>query len=82
VAVFDRVLTDPSGRIEYHYVLLDFVCECPDGTPIPSSDVLDCAFVQLDKLGEYSMTECTEGVIRRAFSRDRGHRDRIYDPGR
>ena len=80
VAALDRVIHDDTRKIEYHYVLLDFVCECNDGTPHPSSDVLDCVYVPLDALGEYPMTEGTEKVIRRAFSRNQGCPYRIYDP--
>ncbi len=80
VAALDRVIYDKTRKIEYHYVLLDFVCEPEDGTLHPSSDVLDCAYVPLDALGGYLMTEGTEKVIRRAFSRSQGCPYRIYDP--
>lgn len=80
VAALDRVIYDRTRKVEYHYVLLDFVCECRDGKPRPSSDVLDCAYVPIDALGEYLMTEGTEKVIRQAYSRSQGCPYRIYDP--
>jgi len=82
VAALDRVIFDDTGKIEYHYVLLDFVCECEDGAPLPSSDVLDCAYVPLDALGGYPLTEDTEKVIRRAYLRSQECRYGIYDPDR
>src|SRR5215469_11405098 len=27
LGVFERVVTDEAGRTEYHYVLIDFLCE-------------------------------------------------------
>jgi hypothetical protein len=27
----DRVILDQAGSIEYHYILLDFLCECDAG---------------------------------------------------
>ena len=80
VAALDRVILDETRKIEYHYVLLDFICECEEGTPLPSSDVRDCAYVSLDALGEYPMTEGTENVIRRAYLRTREGRCAVYTP--
>jgi 8-oxo-dGTP diphosphatase len=78
---FDRVIRDADEKIEYHYILLDFVCESEEGTPHPSSDALDCAFVPLDKLGQYTMTKGTEEVIRRVHSEHRENQNRVYAPG-
>jgi len=79
VAVLDSVFRDENRRVEYHYVLLDFLCESPEGDPCPASDVLNCMFVPLDELGRYPMTRGTEKVIRRAFSRTGGAPASIYD---
>jgi 8-oxo-dGTP diphosphatase len=81
VVALDRVIRDADGKIEYHYILLDFVCKSEEGTPHPSSDALNCAFVPIDDLGRYVMTEGTEKVIRRVYSENRGNRNRVYDPG-
>ncbi len=47
VVALDRVIPDQDGRIEYHYILLDFLCECGAGEPSPASDVVACAFVPI-----------------------------------
>ena len=31
LGVFDRVVRDPSGGVQYHYVLIDFLCEVIGG---------------------------------------------------
>jgi 8-oxo-dGTP diphosphatase len=81
VVTLDRVIRDAEGKIEYHYILLDFVCDTKEGTPRPSSDALDCAFVSIADLGRYVMTNGTEEVIRRIHSENRGNPSRIYNPG-
>ena len=80
VAALDRVILDGAGEIEYHYILLDFICESSAGEPRPASDALDCAFVSLDDLHNYSLTRGTEEVIRRAFAQSRDVCHSVYDP--
>ena len=71
VAALDRVILDPEGRIEYHYILLDFLCEMVGGQIQAGTDAEECRFVPLEELGLYEMTRGTEQVIRRAFERAR-----------
>ena len=33
VEVLDRISRDSSGRVEYHYVIVDYCCHLVDGTP-------------------------------------------------
>jgi 8-oxo-dGTP diphosphatase len=74
VAALDRVILDSEGRIEYHYILLDFLCEIVGGTLGAGTDADECRFVAVDDLGRYDMTRGTEQVIRSALERAR-------DPG-
>lgn len=67
VASLDRVILDEKGKVEYHYILLDFLCECEEGELRPGSDVLQCCFAPIDTLSSYLMTEGTERVILRAY---------------
>ena len=69
VAALDRVIFDPNGRIEYHYILLDFLCEVVSGHPDAASDADECRFVALEDLRLYDMTRGTEEVIKRAFEK-------------
>jgi 8-oxo-dGTP diphosphatase len=82
IAALDRVIPDGSGRIEYHYVLLDFLCEWEDGEPAPDTDAMNCAFVGIDDLERYSLTRGAEEVIRRAFVRERDMHFPVYEAGR
>ena len=81
VAALDRVFRDEQGKIEYHYVLLDFQCSCDVGDPFPADDVTDCAFVHLDDLSNYQLSQGTDKVIRRVYRRMKGVDSPIYDAG-
>ncbi len=78
-AVLDRVILDKGGRIEYHYVLLDFLCESADGDPIAATDAQECLFVPLTELSSRDLTRGTEKVIRRAFEQAKRRKTGVYD---
>ncbi len=83
VAALDRVIPDARGRIEYHYVLLDFLCEIVGGKPGAATDADDCRFVPLGELGRYELTGGTEQVVRNAFERAAaGGFPPVYSAGR
>ena len=72
VEVFERILPDGEGRPEYHYVLIDYLCEKAGGELRPGDDVSRAAWVDLERLGEYRITAGTPAVIERAAAmRDR-----------
>ena len=81
VAALDRVILDASGAIEYHYILLDFLCEAKEGEPVAASDVLDCRFVSLDELPSYGLTEGALEVVRKAWKRTAATAGPVYVPG-
>jgi len=77
----DRVIFDAEGKIQYHYVLLDFICEAQrHETPIPASDASNCRFVPLQDLSQMHLTRGTAEVIRQAFARRREQPPPVYDP--
>jgi mutator protein MutT len=39
IGVFDRIYPDATGRTEYHYVLVDFLCRRTGGEARPAGDV-------------------------------------------
>jgi ADP-ribose pyrophosphatase YjhB (NUDIX family) len=69
--VFERILRDPEGRTEYHYVLIDYVCRVTGGKATPASDVSSLAWAGPRDLRKYRLTEGTLPVIREAFRRRR-----------
>ena len=71
VEVFDRITRDEaSGRIRYHYVLVDFLCELIRGTICCASDAEDARWVEREQLtshGAYELEPFTVAVIEKAF---------------
>ena len=65
--IFERIMPDKKGRAEYHYVLLDYICEVKGGELAAATDCSDAAWVSRKKLKDYKLTEGTLGVIERAF---------------
>ncbi|MEJ5348325.1 MAG: NUDIX hydrolase [Desulfosoma sp.] len=80
VACLDRVIKDTSGRIAYHYVLVDFLCEVLGGRLRPASDVLDCAYFGPETLQDLNLTQGTAEVINKATQARSFHGFCIYDP--
>jgi 8-oxo-dGTP diphosphatase len=66
--VYDRILRDPAGRAQYHYVLVDHVCKVTGGVLKAGSDVVDVRWVSESDLAGYRLAELTEKVIREALS--------------
>jgi mutator protein MutT len=67
IEVFDRITHDQEGRVEYHFVLVDYLCWPIGGELRPASDVDDATYVAPDGLGQYSLTTKAHQVIERAL---------------
>jgi 8-oxo-dGTP diphosphatase len=66
-AVLDRIFHDPQGKIPYHYVLVDFLCDYLSGDLAPGSDITAARFVTLAELPACDLPDFTAAVIRRAW---------------
>jgi mutator protein MutT len=64
VAVLDRIRRDEAGKVEYHYVLVDYVCRPVGGALAAATDVDRAEWVAIDDLDRYEMTHGTAAVIR------------------
>lgn len=73
VEAVDRVTRDSGGRIQYHYVLLDYLCNVCNGEAQAGSDVSEVAWVEAEELSAYGVVEHTAAVIRRGLARARRH---------
>lgn len=70
VEVLDRITQDDSsGRIRYHYVLVDFLCLVAGGTVRGGSDAEEARWVERVELQEqsYRLAPLTVQVIEKAF---------------
>ncbi len=71
--IFERILKDPQDRVEYHYVLIDYICRVTGGELSAADDAKRAAWVAHKDLKNLPITEGTLAVIERAF-RARGKR--------
>ena len=68
VDVLDRIHTDADGRVEYHYVLADFLCRPRGGQLRAGSDVTDAIAVSPAALDAYALPADTRRVIARGLA--------------
>jgi len=67
VEVVERVHRDADSRVEYHYVLLDYLCRPTGGTLAAGTDASDVTWVAASELGAYGIVAGTRRVIQRAL---------------
>ena len=67
--IFERIIPDAEGRTEYHYVLIDYLCQPVGGQLGPASDVSRVEWVSQHELRNYRLTDGTLDVIERAFAK-------------
>lgn len=68
VEVFDRISRDAGGRVQYHYVLVDFLCRWTGGELACATDAASARWATLDEIEPIS--DFTARVIRKAFAMD------------
>lgn len=67
--VVERLIPDADGRLQYHYVILDYQARWLQGELSASEDVEDARWVDPGSLDHYCMTRGTADVIRRLMTR-------------
>ncbi|HLI35692.1 MAG TPA: NUDIX hydrolase [Terriglobia bacterium] len=65
-AIFERIIRR-NGRVQYHYIVLDYVCRLKSGKLRPASDVTDARWVSRAELGQYCLRRQARQVIQKAF---------------
>lgn len=71
VTTVDLIERDADGRVRFHYVLIDFWAECPDGLPRAGHDAGEAAFVALDEIDGLGLWAETVRIIGLARARRR-----------
>jgi 8-oxo-dGTP diphosphatase len=68
LGVYDRILRDPEQRVQYHYVLIDFLCRRVAGSLAAASDAAEVKWVSREELPALNLAEDTLDVIRKGFA--------------
>ena len=67
IEAFDRIMIDGEGRVEYHFVLMDYVCHVTGGGLRCASDATEVALVEPRDLAAYRLTQKALDVIARGL---------------
>ena len=70
--VVERMIPDAEGRLQYHYVILDYRTRWVRGDLSPSEEVEEAQWVDPADLHKYRTTRGTADVIRRLLARQDG----------
>ena len=72
--IFERIMRDAAGAVEYHYVLIDYMCRAIGGTLAAGDDVCAVEWVRRRDLARLQITEGTLAGIEKAFRKRREYR--------
>ena len=67
VEVVERVHRDADGRVEYHFVVADYLARVAGGRLDAASDAADLRWATEHELPTFSLNEQTLAVIRKAL---------------
>ena len=69
LGVYDRILRDPGHRVQYHYVLIDFLCRPKGGQLLAASDAAEVRWFTRAELPPLALAEDTLDVIQKGFKK-------------
>jgi 8-oxo-dGTP diphosphatase len=72
LGVYDRVLRDAEKRVQYHYVLIDFLCRRVAGDIAAASDAAEVRWFRQGELAALKLAEDTMDVVRKGFAKRSG----------
>ena len=67
IEVFDRITRDQREQVQYHYVLVDYLCRPTGGTLRAGSDVSEVAIADPQAMDRFGMTPKVGAAVRRAL---------------
>lgn len=68
LGVYDRVLRNAEQRVQYHYVLIDFLCRRAGGELQAADDAAEVRWFTREELPPLNLAEDTLDVIRKGYA--------------
>jgi ADP-ribose pyrophosphatase YjhB (NUDIX family) len=77
IEVFERIqrVDQPAresashpGGVQYHFVIIDYLCMCDDGALCAGDDADDARWVTSEELDQYDIRESAKAVIRKGLA--------------
>jgi 8-oxo-dGTP diphosphatase len=69
IEIMERVTRDAEGRIQYHYVVIDYLARHVGGEPTPSPEALEVRWIAPENFPRYEMTRGTADIILRMLEK-------------
>jgi ADP-ribose pyrophosphatase YjhB (NUDIX family) len=69
LGVYDRVLRNAEQQVQYHYVLIDFLCRRVAGELAAASDAAEVKWFRREELPGLKLAADTLDVIRKGFAK-------------
>ncbi len=69
LGVFERVVPDEQGKMRYHYVLIDFLCNRLAGELLAGDDAEEVGWFRREELAALELARETEEVILKGFEK-------------
>ena len=69
LGVYDRILRNAEKRVQYHYVLIDFLCRKVGGELTAASDAAEVRWFTREELPALHLARDTTDVIHKGFSK-------------
>jgi len=67
LGVVDLILKDNDGKIQYHYILIDYLAKYKGGELTPQSDVSEAAWFKQYQIEQLDIPEVTKKILEKAF---------------
>jgi len=67
--VVDRIMRDPRHEVQYHYVLVDFLCRQVSGDARPGADASELRWITARELEGLPIADSAAAVVRKGFAR-------------
>ena len=65
--VVDRIMHDPERKVQYHYVLVDFLCRRISGKAKAGADASELRWITLEELNAFRISDSAAAVLRKGF---------------
>ena len=82
VDVIDRVEPGEDGRVQYHYVVVDYLCRTRGGEAVHGSDAADVCWADTEHLTPYCLSAAAAAVVQKALALTREDSWSPGDPSR
>ena len=69
LGVYDRVIRNSEQRVQYHYVLIDFLCRYVAGELVAADDASDVRWFKPEELADLQLAADTLEVIEKSFAK-------------